>query len=200
MNAASFAVSSLPSLSVAGWIDVAVLALLGIAAVLGAVRGLAGELARLLAIATGMAVLSGASGPVRAHLFPGEGASQTILAFALTVVAAGLAGSAAGAGARRFLKLLVGQPADGILGAFVRVCTTGAVLLAVFAFLRLLPSEQVEDVVFRQSVSGRVAAPYADWIAGRISSAAGGDGAEAASKAAGAAASAVASKIGDGNG
>lgn len=192
--ALAFSASSLPSLSAAGWIDAAVLALLVVAAVLGAVRGLAGELARLLAFATGLAVLSGASGPVRANLFPGEGASQAVLAFAVTVVAAALAGSAAGAGARRFLRLLVGQPADGIFGAMLRVCTTGAVLLAVFAFLRLLPSDNVGDVVFRQSVSGRTAAPYADWIAARISAAAGGD---AAKKAAGAA---TALEFGGGNG
>ena len=58
MNPAPLLAVSVPVLSAAGWVDAAVAVLLALSLVFGAVRGLAGEVSRLLAFGTGLAVLA----------------------------------------------------------------------------------------------------------------------------------------------
>ena len=101
------AIASLPALSASGWIDAAVLGLLVLAALLGAVRGLGGEVGRILALAAGLAVLAVLHGPVRAHLLPWEGASFDVLAFVATVVLAALTASLVHRIVSRGLRIIV---------------------------------------------------------------------------------------------
>lgn len=160
--------AQVPQLTAAGWIDAAALAFIGVSVVIGAVRGMAGEFSRLLAFAAGLAVLSVSLGPIRSAAFPGDAASQSVLAFAASVVLASLAGCAVHAAARRFLRLLVGQPADGLLGAVMRGASAAATIVAVFAFIKLLPFPAVRRTVFKESVSGRAALPAVEWLHSRL--------------------------------
>ena len=167
MNPAPLLAVSVPVLSAAGWVDAAVAVLRALSLVFGAVRGLAGEVSRRLAFGTGLAVLAVAYPFVRSF-FPAEGEAHSVLAFAATVLLAAIAGAVVRAFARRFLKLLVGQPADSVIGAFLRLATTSIAVLTVFAFLRLLPIEAVRRVVFEESVSGRTALPLVERLVARV--------------------------------
>ena len=146
------ALASLPALSASGWIDAAVLGLLVLAALLGAVRGLGGEVGRILALAAGLAVLAVLHGPVRAHLLPWEGASFDVLAFVATVVLAALTASLVHRIVSRSLRIIVGQPADSLLGALVATGSFAILLLVALSFLRLLPFPALQRTLFEESV------------------------------------------------
>lgn len=167
MNPALLLSLPVPVLSAAGWVDAAVAILLALSLVFGAVRGLAGEVSRLLAFGTGLAVLAVAYPFVRSF-FPDEGEAHSVLAFAATILLAAVAGALVRTAARRFLKLLVGQPADSVIGAFLRLATTSIAVLMVLAFLRLLPIDAVRRVVFEESVSGRTALPLVERLVERV--------------------------------
>ena len=154
--------AAVPALSAAGWVDAACAVLLVVAVVVGSVRGLTGELSRLFAFATALAIVALAYAPLKENLFPEDGEGARILAFAAAVLLAAVLGALARWGARRFLRMLVGQPVDGIAGAVLAAITLSIVLLMVFSFVRLLPIPAVRETVFETSVSGRVALPLVD--------------------------------------
>ena len=57
--------ASVPSLSAAGWIDAVCAVLFVVAVVVGSVRGLTGELSRLFAFATALAIVALAYAPIK---------------------------------------------------------------------------------------------------------------------------------------
>lgn len=156
-----------PSLSAAGWADAVCASILAVAVVVGAVRGLTGELSRLFAFATALAVVALAYAPIRENLLPDDGEGSRILAFAGAVLLAAAMGALVRWGARRFLRLLVGQPLDGVAGAVLAALSTSIVLLMAFSFARLLPIPAVQETLFEKSVSGRVALPLVDRLVDR---------------------------------
>ena len=131
--------ATVPSLSAAGWVDAVCAVVLVVAAVVGSVRGLTGELSRLFAFATALAIVALAYAPIRENLLPDDGEGSRILAFAGAVLLAAAMGALVRWGVRRFLKMLVGQPVDGIAGAILAAISTSIVLLMTFSFARLLP-------------------------------------------------------------
>ena len=159
--------ATVPSLSAAGWVDAVCAVVLVVAVVVGSVRGLTGELSRLFAFATALAVVALAYAPIRENLLPDDGEGSRILAFAGAVLLAAVMGALVRWGVRRFLKMLVGQPVDGIAGAVLAAISTSIVLLMAFSFARLLPIPAVRETVFEKSVSGRVALPLVDRLVER---------------------------------
>ena len=156
-----------PSLSAAGWVDAVCAVVLVVAVVVGSVRGLTGELSRLFAFATALAVVALAYAPIRENLLPDDGEGSRILAFAGAVLLAAVMGALVRWGVRRFLRMLVGQPVDGIAGAVLAAISTAIVLLMAFSFARLLPIPPVQETLFEKSVSGRVALPLVDRLVER---------------------------------
>ena len=156
-----------PSLSAAGWVDAVCAVVLVVAVVVGSVRGLTGELSRLFAFATALAVVALAYAPIKENLLPDDGEGSRILAFAGAVLLAAVMGALVRWGARRFLRMLVGQPVDGVAGAVLAALSTAIVLLMVFSFARLLPIPPVQETLFEKSVSGRVALPLVDRLVER---------------------------------
>ena len=159
--------AAVPSLSAAGWVDAVCAVLLVVAVVVGSVRGLTGELSRLFAFGTALAVVALAYAPVRENFFPEDGEAARILAFAAAALLAAVLGALARWGASRFLRMLVGQPVDGVAGAVLAALTLSIVLLLVFSFARLLPVPAVRETVFEKSVAGRVALPLVDRLVER---------------------------------
>ena len=159
--------ASVPVLSAAGWIDAVCAVLFVVAVVVGSVRGLTGELSRLFAFATALAIVALAYAPIKERLFPEDGEGARILAFAAAVLLAAVMGALVRWGAHRFLRMLVGQPVDGIAGAVLAALTLSIALLMVFSFARLLPIPEVRETVFEKSVSGRVALPLVDRLVER---------------------------------
>ncbi len=162
-----FLLATAPSLSAAGWVDAACAVVLVVAVVVGSVRGLTGELSRLFAFATALAVVALAYAPIRENLLPDDGEGSRILAFAGAVLLAAVMGALVRWGVRRFLRMLVGQPVDGIAGAVLAAISTSIVLLMAFSFARLLPIPPVQETLFEKSVSGRVALPLVDRLVER---------------------------------
>ena len=161
----SFLLASVPALSAAGWVDAVCAVVLVVAVVVGAVRGLTGELARLFAFVTALAVVALAYAPIRENLLPDDGEGSRIIAFAGAVLLAAVLGALVRWGARRFLRMLVGQPVDGVAGAVLAALSTSIVLLMVFSFARLLPIQPVQETLFEKSVAGRIALPLVDRLA-----------------------------------
>ena len=156
-----------PSLSAAGWVDAVCAVVLVVAVVVGSVRGLTGELSRLFAFVTALAVVALAYAPIRENLLPDDGEGSRIIAFAGAVLLAAVMGALVRWGARRFLRMLVGQPVDGVAGAVLAALSTAIVLLMAFSFARLLPIPAVQETLFEKSVSGRVALPLVDRLVER---------------------------------
>ena len=114
-----------------------------------------------------LAIVALAYAPVKERLFPEDGEGARILAFAAAVLLAAVMGALVRWGAHRFLRMLVGQPIDGIAGAVLAALTLSIALLMVFSFARLLPIPEVRETVFEKSVSGRVALPLVDRLVER---------------------------------
>ncbi|MBQ9726889.1 MAG: CvpA family protein [Kiritimatiellae bacterium] len=156
---ALFAAAPAPAL---WWIDAAVAALLCLALVFGAFNGLSGEAARLVAFAVALVAAGVVYSALRSTLFPEDGAAARILSLAAALAGAACVCIVLRRLLRRFLKAAIPQPLDALLGAAFRGATTCVVFLAVFAVLRVIPSETLQDAVFARTVSGRAAAPALD--------------------------------------
>ena len=161
------------------WIDAAFGCLLALAFVFGAFNGLSGEAARLVAFAVALVAAASAYPILRSSVFPEEGAAARILSLAIALAVAACACIVLRRLLRRFLKAAIPQPLDALLGAVFRGATMCVVFLALFAVLRVTPSETVQEAVFERTFSGRTAAPILDAIERRATPAAAGPAAPA---------------------
>ena len=148
-------------------IDVLVIVLLIIGLICGAYYGLAHECARLFAFTVGITVAFQA-GPFINKLFPQDKLTWEIIALALILALALIVGVIIAFVTRRFLRLLIGQPMDGILGAVATLLTTGIIIFVIFFFLYQVPVEKVKTIVFEDSVAGKTAQPLIEEVKGRL--------------------------------
>ena len=107
---------------------------------------------------------------MRAHLLPWEGASFDVLAFVATVVLAALTASLVHRIVSRSLRIIVGQPADSLLGALVATGSFAILLLVALSFLRLLPFPALQRTLFEESVAGRTSLPFVQMLVERVAS------------------------------
>lgn len=149
----------LEDINAAACVDVAVLILLIVFCIAGSVRGFAGECARLLAIGSGVAATILLYPLLRASVFSGPEIPWKILSMAAAVAAAALTGVLVHWLSRKFLRIIVGQPADSIIGAVFAMVTTALTLLVILFFLHGLPHAGLYDAVFRESITGRISEP-----------------------------------------
>lgn len=140
------------------WIDAAVAGLLALSAVFGAFNGLSGESARLVAFAVALVVASLVFTAIRTGFFPDGGTAARVLSLAGALAVAACVCIVLARLLRRFLRAAIPQPLDAVLGAAFRGATTCVAFLAVFAVLRVIPFEPLQDAVFSRTVSGRMAA------------------------------------------
>lgn len=171
LSAAAAALAALPSPGL-WWIDAALGALLALSLVFGAFNGLSGEAARLVAFAVALVAAALVYPALRSAVFPEEGAAARILSLAAALAAAACVCIVLRRLLRRFLKAAIPQPLDSLFGAAFRAATSCVVFLAVFAVLRVIPSEPLQDAVFARTVSGRMAAPLLDAMESRAAPAA----------------------------
>lgn len=146
-------------ITLAGCIDVAALALLLIFCIAGSVRGLAGECGRFFALGAGIAVTLFLYPLLKANVFPGPEIPWKILAIAGAVVVAAIVALITNFLTKKFLRIIIGQPADSIFGAIVSVFTTAGAIVVVFFFLNSLPESALKDTLFQESITGQVSEP-----------------------------------------
>ena len=156
------------AVSAANVVDVAVLILLFIFCIGGTMRGLAGELARLLGLSTSVAAGILFYPVAREHLVPGDEMSWVVLAAAGAVVAAAIIGTAVYWVVRKFLKVIIGQPADSIIGGVFATMTTAIVLLIALFFAYSVPHEKLRATLYEESISGRLSEPIIEYLRGKM--------------------------------
>lgn len=149
----------LASLTLPGCIDAVVVTLLVIFCVAGTVRGLAGECARFLALGAGVAIAFLLYPVLRTHVFAHPELPWKMLTLAGTVLASAAAGLLVHSVTRKFLRIIIGQPADAILGGIIALITTSIAIVVVLFFVHAIPLSGMHDAVFKQSASGRISEP-----------------------------------------
>lgn len=140
-------------------IDIALVVLLVIFCISGSIHGMAGECARLLALGTAIAVVRLCYPILNTQVFPGHALPWRILAMASTIILAALAGALAHWLSKKSIKILIGQPADAIIGGAIALATTVLAILVSFFFLYAIPSDSLYLTLFRQSRAGRSSRP-----------------------------------------
>ena len=149
----------LANITLPGCIDAVVVTLLVVFGIAGTVRGLAGECARLLALGAGVAVAFLLYPLLRTHLFVHPELPWKILTLAGTVLGSSAAGLLVHSVTRRFLRIIIGQPADAILGGIIALITTSIAIVVVLFFVHAIPLSGMHNAVFKQSASGRISEP-----------------------------------------
>ncbi len=147
------------NITLAGCIDTTALVLILVFCIAGSVRGLAGECGRFLALAAGIAVTLFLYPALKTHVFTQPELPWRLLAMAGAVVAAALVALIVNVLTRKFLSIIVGQPADAIFGALVAVFSTAGTIVILFFFLHSLPDGPLRSALFDESITGRIAEP-----------------------------------------
>lgn len=154
---------SLPELSAGGWIDLLCAVAFGLALLVGAIRGLTGQAARLFALVAGFSAV----GAIHSHVRTMEFFSGSpVLALAAAVVGGAAGAVAVRAFVTRFLRLVVGQPADAILGAALTGLVCALAVGFAFSVIKLVPSESLRKAAFEDSAAGRIVRPIAEKMSG----------------------------------
>ena len=154
---------SLPELSAGGWIDLASAVAFGLALLVGAIRGLTGQAARLFALVAGFSAIGAIHAHVRAMEFF---AGSPVLALAASVLGGAVGAIAVRAFVTRFLRLVVGQPADAILGAALTGLVCALAIGFAFSVVELVPSDSLRKAAFEDSATGRIVGPLAERMSG----------------------------------
>lgn len=149
---------AISSLSAGGAVDLVCAVVFAVSVLLGAVRGLSGQAARLAGFVAGLAAVSFSYAPLKQEFFAGSSRSEAVLALAGAVVAGVLAALLVRAAVSRFLRLVVSQPADAILGGVLCAAISAVLLSLALSALSLLPVGSLRDAILSDSVSGRIAA------------------------------------------
>lgn len=160
----------LDNVNAAACIDIAVAVLVIVFCIAGSVRGMAGECARLLALGTGVAVVRLVYPLLKTHAFDGEEIPWRILAMVGAIVAAAVAGVLVHWLSKKFIRILVGQPADAIIGAAMAMATTVLAIVVALFFLYAVPSEGLHEAVFERSITGRCTLPLIEHYRERMAS------------------------------
>ena len=153
-------------LSAADFLDVATLAALAIGALVGALRGLSGELARIASLAASGIACWTFSSPWRrlcAGWFP-----ESALASGTAIVVGVLAGTVLiGWVVRKIvdkgLRVLIPQPANAILGLLAGLASLFLLVAAIVYLLHLLPFEAVQQQLLAPSRTWQAIAPLFGW-------------------------------------
>lgn len=145
-------------------LDLVSAGLLAFGAIRGGLRGLTGELARVAGFAAALAVGYGISKHWSAcalRWFPDatQGTLRTAVVAVGLVVAATLAGHGIRWLTERFLRLLLDQPADAVLGTLAGGFRAILWIVALFFLASFVAFGNVGRILFADSVAGRMAFP-----------------------------------------
>ena len=135
-------------------VDIAFVAIMLLACMAGSVRGASGEISRLLSLVCGVAAAYVLNGAFRSS-FNLSAIMAAAAAIAVGVVVALLANVVA----RKFIRLIFGQPADAIAGAVMSVAGALIICVLLLCVAHLLVGEETGKAVFEDSFAGKSLAP-----------------------------------------
>ena len=158
--------SAATGLSAPDVLDLVAAAILVIGALVGALRGLSGELARIAAFGASAIACWSLAGPWRrmcAEWFP-----ESALATGCATVIGGLAVAVlVGWCVRKLvdkgLRVLIPQPANAILGLLAGLASLFLLVAAIVYLLHLLPFETVQEGLLAPSRTWKAIAPLFGW-------------------------------------
>lgn len=153
--------AALQSISAGGWIDLISIVFLGISILLGAIRGISGQIARVCGFVSGLASISLLRGPIHASVFGSAPGSGIVLSLSLSIVAGVVIALIVRAAVARFLRLVVSQPCDAVIGAAVSAAVCAVLLSIVLSVVGRLPLGVLSEAATTGSYAGRTAAPVA---------------------------------------
>ena len=139
-------------------IDIAFFAIILIACIAGAIRGASGEIARLLSLLCGAAALF-----LLYKLFFSMWGNRP-LGFTLGLISAILVVLLVNHYARKFIRLLFGQPADSVVGAIMAIIGAFLVSTMLLCGMVIVISDDAKKDVFKHSYAGRLTRPIVERI------------------------------------
>lgn len=152
-------IAMIDQITTAGCIDATAITLIVVFCIAGSVRGLAGECGRFFALAAGIAITLVLYPILKAQIFTGAELPWKILAMVSALLVAAVVGLLVNHLTKKFLRIIIGQPADSIIGAIVSMLTTAGTIVVIFFFLHSLPSEGIRQTLFQDSMTGRLSEP-----------------------------------------
>ena len=111
------------------------------------------------ALAAGIAITLLLYPFLKANLFTGSELPWKILAMVGAILVAAIVGLLVNHLTKKFLRIIVGQPADSIIGAIVSMLTTAIAIVVIFFFLHSLPNDGIRQTLFQDSMTGRLSEP-----------------------------------------
>ena len=139
-------------------VDIAFFSILMIACVAGSIRGASGEIARLLALAGGAAAM------FFLYKFLVPLWNNNTLAFSLALPAAVIIVLIINHLARKFIRILFGQPTDAIVGAVMAVIGAFLICVILMCAMCIVISENKMREVLNHSHAGRLTKPLVERI------------------------------------
>ena len=152
-------IAMIDQITAAGCIDATAIALIVIFCIAGSVRGFAGECGRFFALASGIAITLLLYPLLKTHVFDGSELPWKVLSMVGAILVAAIVGLLVNFLTKKFLRIIVGQPADAIIGAIVSMLTTSIAIVVACFFLYSLPNERIQKTLFQDSMTGRLSEP-----------------------------------------
>lgn len=152
-------IAMIDQITAAGCIDATALTLIVVFCIAGSVRGLAGECGRFFALASGIAITLLLYPLLKTNIFAGSELPWKVLSMVGAILVAAIVGLLVNFLTKKFLRVIVGQPADAIIGAIVSMLTTSIAIVVLCFFLYSLPNERIQKTLFQDSITGRISEP-----------------------------------------
>ncbi len=152
-------IAMIEQITTAGCIDATAITLIVVFCIAGSVRGLAGECGRFLALASGIATILLLYPLLKSNIFTGSELPWKVLSMVGAILVAAIVGLLVNFLTKKFFRIIVGQPADAIIGAIVSMLTTAIAIVVACFFLYSLPNERIQKNLFQDSMTGRLSEP-----------------------------------------
>lgn len=144
----------LATINIQQGVDIAFVAILLLACMAGSVRGASGEISRLLSLVCGVAAAWALNMVFRTSF------DLSVILAAVAAVASGVVVALlANVVARRFIRLIFGQPADAIAGAAMSIAGALIVCVLLLCVAHLFVGEEAGKAIFEDSFAGKSLAP-----------------------------------------
>lgn len=162
-------IAMIDQITAAGCIDATAITLIVIFCIAGSVRGLAGECGRFFALASGIAITLLLYPLLKNHLLTGPELPWKVLSMIGAILVAAIVGLLVNFLTKKFFRIIVGQPADAIIGAIVSMLTTSIAIVVACFFLYSLPNDRIQKTLFQDSMTGRLSEPLILYAKNRMS-------------------------------
>lgn len=137
------------------WVDLGACIFLIIFVVFGIMHGISGGISKLIAYLTTFAIALFIYKLLRNYIFESNVYSNQIISFVIAVIIGLFVGVMIGMLVAKYLRVIVSQPYDSIIGSIASFVCYSIILLAILFLLKIVPLVNTEKIR-EQSVVGKV--------------------------------------------